>query len=221
MKDVLTAAQKQIRVEWCRDNRTTNFNFWLFSDECSFELASFCAPKRQYVHRKVGEEYMDCCIQPADVKDRRTLMLWGVISRTGPVCFEFVEGIIDGPRYQQLLEHFLVPYYDSLPLNQLAHMLFQDDNARPHRAVAVRTFLQNNGINRPFWPAYSPDLNPIEHVWAELKKYVASKHPRTIDELRIHIRAAFRLIVSPEFCAKLYDGLPAAMERVISRKGRR
>ena len=203
VKDVLTTAKKQARVQWCRQNRNTNFNFWLFSDECSFEFASLCDPKRQLVHRKVGEEYMNCCILQADVKDRRTLMLWGVISRTGPVCFEFVDGIIDGPRYRQLLEQFLVPYYDSLPHNQIANILYQDDNARPHRVVVVRTFLLNNGINCPFWPAYSPDLKPIEHVWAELKKYVASKHPRTLYELRMHIRAAWRLIVTPEFCAKL------------------
>ncbi|GFX18548.1 transposable element Tcb1 transposase [Trichonephila clavipes] len=42
--------------------------------------------------------------------------------------------------------------------------LFIDDNARPHRANIVDECLQSDDITRMDWPAYSPDLNPIEHV---------------------------------------------------------
>ncbi|GFX82476.1 transposable element Tcb2 transposase [Trichonephila clavipes] len=42
--------------------------------------------------------------------------------------------------------------------------LLMDDNARPHRANIEDECLQSEDITRMDWPAYSPDLNPIEHV---------------------------------------------------------
>ncbi|GFS99404.1 DDE_3 domain-containing protein [Trichonephila clavipes] len=46
-----------------------------------------------------------------------------------------------------------------------AEFLFKDDNARPHRANIVDECLQSKDINRMDWPAYSADLNPVEHEW--------------------------------------------------------
>ncbi|GFW06984.1 transposable element Tcb1 transposase [Trichonephila clavipes] len=46
-----------------------------------------------------------------------------------------------------------------------AEFLFMDDNARPHRANTVDECLQSEDITRMDWPAYSLDLNLIEHVW--------------------------------------------------------
>ncbi|GFW23467.1 transposable element Tcb1 transposase [Trichonephila clavipes] len=46
-----------------------------------------------------------------------------------------------------------------------AEFLFMDDNARPHHANIVDECLQSEDITRMDWPAYPPDLNPIEHVW--------------------------------------------------------
>ncbi|GFT24385.1 transposable element Tc3 transposase [Trichonephila clavipes] len=58
-----------------------------------------------------------------------------------------------------------------------AEFLFMDDNARPHRANIVDECLQSEDITRMDWPAYSPDLNPIEHVWNTLSRRIAARQP--------------------------------------------
>uniref|UniRef100_A0A671K130 Tc1-like transposase DDE domain-containing protein n=1 Tax=Sinocyclocheilus anshuiensis TaxID=1608454 RepID=A0A671K130_9TELE len=50
-----------------------------------------------------------------------------------------------------------------------------DDNARPHRARLVIEFLKEEGISRMEWPAHSPDLNPIEHIWEQLQLRVQAR----------------------------------------------
>ncbi|GFS83000.1 transposable element Tc3 transposase [Trichonephila clavipes] len=58
-----------------------------------------------------------------------------------------------------------------------AEFLLMDDNARSHRANIVDECLQSEDITRMDWPAYSPDLNPIEHVWDILGQRIAARQP--------------------------------------------
>ncbi|GFY10592.1 transposable element Tcb1 transposase [Trichonephila clavipes] len=67
-----------------------------------------------------------------------------------------------------------------------AEFLFMDDNARPHRANIVDECLQSEDITCMDWPAYSPDLNPIDYVWDMLGRRIATRQPppTCIPELR-------------------------------------
>ncbi|GFW85197.1 DDE_3 domain-containing protein [Trichonephila clavipes] len=58
-----------------------------------------------------------------------------------------------------------------------AEFLFMDDKARPHRVNIVDECLQSENITRMDWPAYSPDLNPIEHVWDMVRRRIAARQP--------------------------------------------
>ncbi|GFY35677.1 transposable element Tcb1 transposase [Trichonephila clavipes] len=58
-----------------------------------------------------------------------------------------------------------------------AEFLFMDDNARPNHANIVDECLQPEDITRMDWPAYSPNLNPIEHVWDMLSRRIAARQP--------------------------------------------
>ncbi|GFT53276.1 transposable element Tcb2 transposase [Trichonephila clavipes] len=61
-----------------------------------------------------------------------------------------------------------------------------DDNAWPHRTLAVEELLESEDITRMDWPAFSPDLNPIEHVWDALGRRIAARlhHPENTQQLK-------------------------------------
>ena len=58
------------------------------------------------------------------------------------------------------------------------------DNARPHVARICRQFLNRNNVNVLPWPAVSPDMNPIEHIWDYLgRKFRARVNVHNLRDL--------------------------------------
>ena len=56
------------------------------------------------------------------------------------------------------------------------------DGARIHTANSVKEWFQEHGIILLDWPAYSPDLNPIENLWAILKELINKEYPTLFKE---------------------------------------
>lgn len=50
------------------------------------------------------------------------------------------------------------------------HVVMQHDNARAHKSAIVETFLKNQNVSLIEWPAQSPDLNPMESIWAAMMR---------------------------------------------------
>ena len=61
--------------------------------------------------------------------------------------------------------------------------IFQHDNARPHTARHAQNILRIQNVNVLQWPARSPDLSPIEHLWDHLGRQVRECHVNNIRDL--------------------------------------
>ena len=70
---------------------------------------------------------------------------------------------------------------EQLPRCWKPSMLFQQDNASIHTTKEVIQWLENEGISLFEWPPISPDLNPIEKIWAILKQRIIEKYPHLLD----------------------------------------
>jgi transposase len=105
----------------------------------------------------------------------------------------FIEGPIDGESFRTYVEKVLLP-----PLRP--HDIVVMDNLGSHKGKLVRQLIRSAGAELFFLPKYSPDLNPIEQVFATLKHLLRKAAARTVDAVCAAIGELLRTF-TPEECA--------------------
>jgi transposase len=201
------------RINWCRNHLALSVHDWakvIFTDEARFGFRSDGSIR---VWRKRGERYSTSCMTTTSTS-RASIMLWGYISWNG------VGLITRCSNRMTSMEYISVMNASSIPLLPQFQLIYMDDNAPIHRSNVVKRWKEENEVECLEWPPYSPDLNPIENIWAFLKKGLRNlaEPPLNLEELHVQVVRLWDLIPLT-FIRHLYESMPRRMQLCLKNRG--
>ena len=185
----LTEQHRVARVTWCILHNDMDWSKVFFTDETYFVLVR---AKNRYwsIQRPTVATRLQC----------PKLGVWGGISSRGKTELHFFTSSIDSLYYQDILDEVLI---------EEANTLYPDgwylvqDNARPHVSCSTKSFSQQRSVNVLDWPSLSPDMNPVENVWALMKHEVEKSLPTTLAQLKSVIQDVWQNIEAEHFCSSM------------------
>lgn len=187
----------------------------IWTDESTFELGR--NSRQLKVWRKANEEYNSECTGSTFKSGRSSVMVWGAIAlgkkselvimdRSKRTATDFVDQVYDGSLLQ-FMDGFVNP-------------ILMEDGAPVHRSNAPKHWREQMNLKKMVWPAQSPDMNPIENLWMQMKDKVSRKHAAsmTVAELTKNIKDAWTEITIEDIDT-LIMSMPARVNELVKQRG--
>ena len=230
----LTEKQKDHRLNFCKQRLFWSAEQWsnvIFSDEAPFYLFQ---PSNPQTDRVWSSDVKN--VPPVlTIKFPSHLMVWGAMSARAvselhilpPKCTVnakyYVDEILAGP----CQDSFARKRYTGTTLQRrlcqnMYNSVFQQDGAPAHTSKLSQQWCQLNLPNywaKEVWPGNSPDLSPIENLWAYVKNELSELPVASnLDLLKNQLKNVWADI-SPDLLKRLMDGMPARMRKCVDLNG--
>jgi transposase len=219
-KPMLTKRHRKRRLDWCLKHQYWTAEDWgrvIFSDET--KINRWGSDGRRWCYKKKGEGLSKRTVRPVIKHGGGSVMVWGCMSTKGVGTMCNIDGIMDGPAYVKILDNSLTAAIKSQGRRR-GGFIFQQDGDPKHNSALAREWFQDHHIEVMEWPAQSPDLNPIEHLWEHLKRKLNAYEaiPTSIHELMKRIEVEWKKIPVEE-CRKLIGSMSERIEACIKAQG--
>ena len=219
-KPLLTLRHQKNRLDFAIAHQHWTIDDWkrlVWSDETKINCLG--SDGRKWVWKKPGEALTERLVEKTLKFGGGSVMIWGCMLWDGPGFACKIDGKMDGDLYVKILDEELtqsINYYGYTKDD----IIFQQDNDPKHTCKKAKEWFDDHEYNVMVWPANSPDLNPIEHLWEHLKRQLAGyeQSPKGVLELWERIEKEWNAIPAPT-CQTLIESMPRRVEAVLKAKG--
>jgi transposase len=170
------------------------------------------------VWRDKNTAYTPKNTQPTIPYGGGSVVVWGCLSHDCKLDLVTIQGNLTGDQYiRDVFQPVVVTHFDNHPL--AIRSVYMDDTARPHRSRAVTAYLQSEAVTSVPWPAMSPVLNPIEHIWDMLGRRIQAQEPpgQNIRKLEAALHREWQQL-SQQDIQRLTGGIRRRLETVIQAR---
>lgn len=221
-KEALKDAHRDARMAFCLEYMSYPANFWetvVWTDEKVFTSDE---DGRVSLWRPDNTRFFPEHVVSKRRSGRISVAFWGWM--TADTIGELVEvsNKMNSDEYIEVLEGNMLPTVRTIyPAEEMPLINFVQDNSSVHTSATTREwFAHHPEVNVIDWPAKSPDLNPIEHVWAIMVRDWDNREERTAASLRDHVREVWESIRRrPRICSSLVQSMPRRIDAVIDSAG--
>lgn len=216
-KPLISKRNRLRRLNFAREHVSRPMSFWngiLWSDETKINL--FGADGGRKVWRSKGQALNPKNIIPTVKHGGGSIMVWGCMAGKGVGRLDFIDTKMNADVYVDLLDRNLKQSVREIGLPR--NFTFMQDNDPKHVSAKAKDFFKKKKVKVLDWPAQSPDINPIEHLWDALKRKLRQTPSSNVRDLREKVRECWTKF-EPEVTQNLVNSLPRRLEAVIAANG--